>query len=412
MAVERSGGLLYLTPPGELVRTDGRRTFPLVNASRVVADPRVVNPLADGSVAVSGTRRLAIFSSNRSSDGVPAGVPSRRMVLQDVRAAPDGRGYAYVRTIRRAKGGIDRIELLLPGRPRLANPGDRPRLAEGMRLGLGAAVGRRAGAVPEMRTAGRFRSTRRPDHLRKFIWWPAPPFAAKVASRRTGAWPVHRGPMGMAAACRNSLGNLRSGRERVQGLCRRLSSCSACWRSPPSRRRSRRSIQPEAAGAGRPDRVGLQLRRLPSPDGSPARTLRATPTAACSIRSRHPYRLCAPVLEREHQSPHCRWEPEEPLDPAPFGVGVARPELHGGRGLRRRRTTRRPRTRCSSIRPIATILWAAARHRSGPISRASRATTMHDRRRLPTLKSSARFSSDATHSALQELRRRPPRRRS
>ncbi len=114
MAVERSGGLLYLTPPGELVRTDGRRTFPLVDASRVVADPRVVDPLADGSVAVSGTRRLAIFSSTGRLTA-SAGVPSRRMVLQDVRAAPDGRGYAYVRTIRRAKGGIDRIELLLPG---------------------------------------------------------------------------------------------------------------------------------------------------------------------------------------------------------------------------------------------------------------------------------------------------------
>jgi hypothetical protein len=112
-AVDRSGGLLYLTPSGELVRTDGRRRFPLVDASRIVADPRAVESLADGSIAVSGTRRLAIFSAAGSLTA-SAGA-GRRMTIQDIVAASDGRGYAYVRTIRRSKGGIDRIALLLPG---------------------------------------------------------------------------------------------------------------------------------------------------------------------------------------------------------------------------------------------------------------------------------------------------------
>jgi hypothetical protein len=113
IAVERSGGLLYLTPRGELVRTDGRETRPLVDASRVVADPRVVDSLTDGSIAVSGTRRLAIFSTaGRLTASAGA---KRRMTIEGVVSAPDGRGYAYVRTIRRARGGIDRIELLLPG---------------------------------------------------------------------------------------------------------------------------------------------------------------------------------------------------------------------------------------------------------------------------------------------------------
>ena len=113
ISVEPSGRVLYLAPAGELVRTDGTRTSPLADASRVVADPRVVDPLADGSVAVSGTRRLAIFSA--AGRLTASAAARRRIVIQDIRAAPDGHGYAYVRTIRRTKGGIDRIELLLPG---------------------------------------------------------------------------------------------------------------------------------------------------------------------------------------------------------------------------------------------------------------------------------------------------------
>jgi hypothetical protein len=113
-AVQPSGALLYLTPSGTLFRTDGERSVALVDAGRVVADPRAVDPLADGSVAVLGTRRLAVFSSAGHLTA-SAGTPSRRLTIQAVRAAPDGRGYAYVRTIRRAKGGTDRIELLVPG---------------------------------------------------------------------------------------------------------------------------------------------------------------------------------------------------------------------------------------------------------------------------------------------------------
>jgi hypothetical protein len=113
-AVEPSGDLVYLAPSGELLRTDGERRIALVNARRIVADPRAVSPLADGSVAVLGTRGLAIFSATGRLTA-SAGTASRRMAVQDVRAAPDGRGYAFVRTVRRAKGGTDRLELLLPG---------------------------------------------------------------------------------------------------------------------------------------------------------------------------------------------------------------------------------------------------------------------------------------------------------
>lgn len=113
ISVEASGRVLYLTRSGELMRTDGRRTLRLVDASRVVADPHVVDALADGSIAVRGTRRIAIFSAAGSLTASASALP--RADIQDVVAAPDGRGYAYVRTIRRSKGGVDRIEILLPG---------------------------------------------------------------------------------------------------------------------------------------------------------------------------------------------------------------------------------------------------------------------------------------------------------
>jgi hypothetical protein len=113
-AVERSGELVYLAPSGELFRTDGERSVALVDATRLVADPRVLTSLSDGSVSVVGDRRLAIFSpAGRLT--ASAGTASGRMDIQAVSAAPDGRGYAYVRTIRRAKSGTDRIELLVPG---------------------------------------------------------------------------------------------------------------------------------------------------------------------------------------------------------------------------------------------------------------------------------------------------------
>jgi len=73
-----------------------------------------VDPLADGSIAVLGPRRLAIFSAAGRLTA-SAGTPSRRTTVQAVRAAPDGRRYAYVRTTRHAKGGVDRIELLVAG---------------------------------------------------------------------------------------------------------------------------------------------------------------------------------------------------------------------------------------------------------------------------------------------------------
>jgi hypothetical protein len=147
-AVERSGELVYLAPSGELFRTDGERVVVLVDATRLVADPRVLTSLADGSVSVVGTRRLAIFSpAGRLT--ASAGAASGRMDIQEVSAAPDGRGYAYVRTIRRARGGTDRSELLVLGdrapRTLAANPG----LAPGMRVGLGGALGRIAAAVPQ-----------------------------------------------------------------------------------------------------------------------------------------------------------------------------------------------------------------------------------------------------------------------
>jgi len=113
ISVEPSGTVVYLIPSGELVRTDGRRTLRLVDASRVVADPQVVDSLADGSIAVRGTRRLAIFSAAGSLTASASAL--RRADIQGVVAAPAGRGYAYVRTIRRSTGGIDRIEVLLPG---------------------------------------------------------------------------------------------------------------------------------------------------------------------------------------------------------------------------------------------------------------------------------------------------------
>jgi hypothetical protein len=85
-----------------------------VDPTPVVDDPRVLTSLADGSVSVVGTGRLAIFSpSGRLT--ASAGTAWGRMDIQGVSAAPDGRAYAYVRTIRRAKGGTDRIELLVPG---------------------------------------------------------------------------------------------------------------------------------------------------------------------------------------------------------------------------------------------------------------------------------------------------------
>ena len=113
-AVERSGELVYLAPSGELIRTDGERSVALVDATGIVADPRTLTSLADGSVSMLGTRRLAIFSpAGRLT--ASAETASGRMDIQGVSAAPDGRGYAYVRTIRRAKGGTDRIELLVPG---------------------------------------------------------------------------------------------------------------------------------------------------------------------------------------------------------------------------------------------------------------------------------------------------------
>jgi hypothetical protein len=114
IAVDRSGGVVYLTHSGELIRTDGERRVTLVDAGRLVPDPRVVDALADGSIAVLGPRRLAIFSAAGRLTA-SAGTPSGRTTVQGVSAAPDGRGYAYVRTVRHARGGVDRIELLVPG---------------------------------------------------------------------------------------------------------------------------------------------------------------------------------------------------------------------------------------------------------------------------------------------------------
>jgi len=113
-AVERSGGLLYLNRSGELMRIDGARALPLVNAARVVGDARTVEALADGSIAVLGTRSLGIFSPTGVLTA-STGAQSRIMNVQALRAAPDGRGYAYVSTLHGVKGGIDRIELLVPG---------------------------------------------------------------------------------------------------------------------------------------------------------------------------------------------------------------------------------------------------------------------------------------------------------
>jgi hypothetical protein len=113
-AVDRSGGLLYLNRSGELMRTDGERALPLADAARVVGDARTVEALADGSIAVLGTSSLAIFSPTGVLTA-SAGAQSRTMNVQALRAAPDGRGYAYVSTLRGVKGGVDRIELLVPG---------------------------------------------------------------------------------------------------------------------------------------------------------------------------------------------------------------------------------------------------------------------------------------------------------
>jgi hypothetical protein len=63
---------------------------------------------------VFGRRRIAIAGpAGRLIASAP--VPRRALLQQRVSAAPDGRGYAYVLTTRRVKGGTDRIELLLPG---------------------------------------------------------------------------------------------------------------------------------------------------------------------------------------------------------------------------------------------------------------------------------------------------------
>jgi hypothetical protein len=112
--VDASGSLLYLTPSGALVRTDGEHTARVADADDLAGPARHVEVLADRSVAILGARQLAVVS--------PAGrliasasAPGRRFITQEVSAAPDGRGYAYVVTDQRVKGGIDHVELLLPG---------------------------------------------------------------------------------------------------------------------------------------------------------------------------------------------------------------------------------------------------------------------------------------------------------
>ena len=106
--------MLYVTPSDELVRTDGLRTTSLGDVARLAAEPRGIEALADGSTAVFGRRRIAIAGP---AGQLTASAPIRRraLVTQDVSAAPDGRGYAYVLTTRRRNGGTDTVELLLPG---------------------------------------------------------------------------------------------------------------------------------------------------------------------------------------------------------------------------------------------------------------------------------------------------------
>jgi hypothetical protein len=115
VAVEpASGSVFYVTPSDELVRTDGLRATRLGDVSHLAADPRGIESLEDGSTALFGRRRIAIVGS---AGQLTASAPIRRRALltQDVSAAPDGRGYAYVLTTRRRNGGTDTVELLLPG---------------------------------------------------------------------------------------------------------------------------------------------------------------------------------------------------------------------------------------------------------------------------------------------------------
>jgi hypothetical protein len=115
VAVEpRSDSVLYVTRSDELVRTDGLRTTHLGSVTRLTADPRGIEALADGSTAIFAPRRIAIIGA---AGRLIASAPVRRRALltQNVSAAPDGHGYAYVLTTRRDNAGTDTVELLLPG---------------------------------------------------------------------------------------------------------------------------------------------------------------------------------------------------------------------------------------------------------------------------------------------------------
>ena len=72
------------------------------------------------------------------------------LLTQDVSAAPDGRGYAYVLTTVRQKGGTDTVELLLP-RPRVPHRRDHSRVASGLRIGIHRDVERIVDPLPESR---------------------------------------------------------------------------------------------------------------------------------------------------------------------------------------------------------------------------------------------------------------------
>ena len=136
IAVEpASDSVLYVTPSDELVRTDGLRTTRFGDVSRLAGDPRGIEALADGSTAVFGPRRIAIIGP---SGRLIASAPVRRRALltQDVSASPDGRGYAYVLTTRRQKGGTDTCRAAPAPRPPGPHSRDHSRLASGLRMGI------------------------------------------------------------------------------------------------------------------------------------------------------------------------------------------------------------------------------------------------------------------------------------